>query len=492
MKKSIYIISSLLIAIILFSAGCKKDKSEKESQVPSEIDKFIWYGLNTYYLWVDDVEKLSPASFNNDTNQLNAFLCTYTDHEKLFYDLLYKYEEIDKWSWIVDDYEALENFFQGITKSMGYDFRLVRIGSSDNIFGFVRYVVKGSPADLAGMKRGDIFMKVNDQQLTVSNYEDLLINSESYKLSFANIVSNTIVLNGQSVNLTAVVIEENPVYFDTVYNINSYKVGYLVYNSFTPTFDIQMNDVFSKFKAAGVNKLILDLRYNGGGSIGSAIYLASMIYGTDTKKIFVKMKFNDLLQYELTQEMGSDYFNNYFANVIDATDETEETPINSLYLSDVYIITTDNTASASELVINGLKPYITVTTVGDTTIGKYVGSLTVKDVNNKGIVNPNHKWALQPIAIKLLNSKGVSDYVNGFAPDIAAEEDIANLVPFGDTNEPLLKAALDQISGVTQQSMVLKSKAIGLEKIADYKDFKQHSKEMYVNDKILKNITKKF
>ena len=493
--KAHYLFIGLFIVLFffLFSIGCKKDKSSDNptidtSAISLEINQFIWSGLNSYYLWVDGVPKLSPAYFQNNKDQWNAFLTPYSDHEKLFNDLLYQYGKVDKWSWIVDDYVALQNFFQGITKSMGYDYGLARIGTTDDILGFVQYVVKGSPADQSGIKRGDIFIKVNGEQLTVSNYQTLLVDSGTYTLSFANIVNHTVVPNGKELYLTATVVQENPIYYDTIFNINNNKIGYLVYNGFMSNYDIQLNQVFSGFKAAGINKLILDLRYNGGGSVQTAIYLASMIYGTYSNKVFIKSQYNDSLQSYLTQQYGSSFFSDNFTNVILQTTANPQTPINTLNLNDLYVLTTRNTASASELVINGLRPYMPVITIGDTTDGKYVGSMTIYDTDNYGNVNPNHKWALQPIVLKMANANGVSDFVDGLAPTVFAEEDIANLLPFGNPNETMLKATLDYINGVMQQSAVLKSKSMGFHKIADSKDFIPHAKEMYIN----KNINNKF
>jgi hypothetical protein len=124
-----------------------------------------------------------------------------------------------------------------------------------------------------------------------------------------------------------------------------------------------------------------------------------------------------------------------------------------------------------------------VTVVGLNTEGKYTGSATIKDWDEQGNVNPNHTYAMQPIIVKYANSTGATDYVNGLTPNIQAEEDIANLLPFGDPNEPLLAAVLAHIKGIAVTSMTLKSAKIGLEKVAQSRDFKPFANEMYVNPK---------
>ena len=171
---------------------------------------------------------------------------------------------------------------------------------------------KGSPAENAGIKRGDLFMKVNDQQLTVSNYQALLFSNITYKLTFATITGDDISgykisPNDRSVTMTAVTMQENPILLDTVLNVNNYRIGYLVYNEFNAAFDVQLNQVFKKFKDANIDHLIVDLRYNGGGSVQTAIYLASMIYGT-SPLIFIKNRYNSLIQGLLYQHPGANIF----------------------------------------------------------------------------------------------------------------------------------------------------------------------------------------
>jgi C-terminal processing protease CtpA/Prc len=492
-----FLIYIIVLLICLSQSGCHPDENiapanngkDTLSAKKLEINEFIWSGLHTYYLWVDSVPNLSYNKFPLESDWV-SFLNGYPDHEKLFYDLLYNYTVVDKWSWIVDDYVALENQFQGITKSMGYNFRLVRFNNSDDIFGYVRYVVQGSPADLAGMKRGDIFIQVNDQQLTILNYQSLLLDNESYTLSFATISNSTVTPNNRQVSLTAMEVHENPIYLDTVLHVSGIKIGYLVYNGFMSDYDIQLNGVFQHLKDQGIQKLILDLRYNPGGSVQTAMYLASMIYSTDTNKIFLKSQYNKGLQDYLSSTYGNDFFSEKFADKIEKTDLTPETPINTLNLDKVYVITTDNTASASELIINGLKPYISVITVGTNTYGKYVGSMTIKDWDQDGNVNPNHTWALQPIVLKIANSVGTTDYFDGLAPTINAEEDIANLLPFGVLNETLLKATLDYIQGISRKKSVEFNMNAIYRNVADSKDLIPHGKEMYFNKKMNKLLIK--
>lgn len=477
----------VVLSMGLFFTSCEKDKNDPDPgpvtdsiPVPDEINSFIWYNMHDFYLWNEQVPELTNVYYNNqkNTDSLYTFLNKYTDHEKLFYDLLYDYGNTDKFSWIVDDYEVLEKEFEGITKSMGYNFMLARYGAGDGVFGYVRYVVKGAPADKAGIKRGDLFTQVNGQNLTINNYMDLLVNSQSYKLGLAAVENRTLVLKSETPVMTAVEVYENPIYLDTVYTINNQKIGYLVYNSFASTYDTELNEVMLRFKGEGITKLILDLRYNGGGSVQSAVYLASMIYDTNSSNVFLKSEYNNILQEYLKQEFGEDYFNIAFASNI-SKDENVQIPINTLNLQDLYVITSDNTASASESVIVGLKPYITVRTIGTTTYGKYVGSMTLKDYDEEGNLNPNHKWALQPIVLKLANSAGYTDYVNGLQPNVTIEEDVENMSVLGDLNEPLLSRTITDITGVTAKKAKMPSQ-FKYEMLPQKEDL-IHKKEMHYN-----------
>lgn len=470
---------TLMFAVVL-NTSCKKE--EEVIPEPSEVNSFIWQGMHDYYLWTADVKDLSDTKYE-DEKVLNTFLNTYTDPEALFESLLYKYQVVDKWSFIVDDSKDIDDWIAGISETMGYDFMLGRIGSSDDVFGFVRYVYKGSPAQKAGMKRGDIFLKVNDTQLTVSNYQTLLFTNKSYKLSFATIANNTITPSTRTVTMNAIEMQEDPICLDTVFVYDNRKIGYLVYNGFTSDFDIKLNNVFGKFKSENISQLIVDLRYNGGGSVNSSIYLASMIYGTDKTKILAKAQYNSMLHSYLVSKYGGSSLNDYLTDKIEQTDDNPETPINTLNMKKVYFLVSDNTASASELLINGLRPLMDVKVIGTNTNGKYTGSTTLKDYDENGNLNPNHKWAMQPIIVKYTNSIGVSDYIDGLDPDIRAEEDFAALLPFGDPNEDLLKVALAHIKGLPVTGMTLKSAKMGLRKVADSQSFKPFANEMFVDPK---------
>lgn len=494
MKKFLFNIL-ISITLVILIVGCRKDpEPEPEVKIASDALKFVYNGLSAYYLWEDKIPAFHNAKYDN-ADSLNAFLVKYEKPEDLFYSLLYEYGTVDKWSIIVDDSKEIENWLAGISESVGMDFMLYYISEgSDNLIGVIRYVLKGSPAEKAGLKRGDLFLKVNDQQLTKTNYQTLMYTMKNYSLGLASFNGSNFIPNGKSIPLTAVLLQENPILIDTVLNISNIKVGYLVYNAFISaydsikktSYDIELNKTFGKFKSAGIQKLILDLRYNGGGIVQTAIYLASMIHSTDTKKIFAKTQFNNYWQSYYLNKYGVEFLNDYFSNVISKTDKMPETAINSLGLNQLYVITTSETASSSEIVINGLRPYISVIQVGAYTTGKYTGSTTIKDwIDNNGNVNPNHTFAMQPIIFKSSNSLGISDYVIGLKPDIITREYAAELLPFCDPVEPMLKACLDDIRGIKSAPVM---KGMNLKGFKSWDDFSPVGRNMILDGRFQKEF----
>nr|WP_315211641.1 S41 family peptidase [uncultured Flavobacterium sp.] len=442
---------TLLLLMAVFTFQSCQDNDDLAPPASLDIQDFIWKGMNQYYLWQADVPNLDDDKFA-DQAALNIFLKGYTVPEDLF-DALRVDKTIDRFSWIVDDYLELEGTLQGTTKNNGVDFGLSRKpGSTTEIFGYVRYIIANSDASNKNIKRGDYFTAVNGTQLTLTNYESLLFGSnENYTLNLADYNGTTIVANGKSVELTKTVLSENPILINKVITSGSHKIGYLMYNGFYANYDTQLNEAFASLKSQGVTDLVLDLRYNGGGSVQTATRLASMITGQFTGQVFAKQQWNAKI---------NAYFetNNPAALINSFTDKIGTTAINSLNLTKVYILTTQSSASASELVINGLEPHINVIQIGDVTVGKNVGSVTLYDSPTFGAENrnPKHKYAMQPIVLKIVNSVGFGDYFNGLQPDFLQKETISTYGILGDAAEPLLSTAIAKITGtgrMTKQSL---------------------------------------
>lgn len=459
--------SKLLVVVLGLSLtfSCKKDDG---ISVPlqNEVNEFVWLAMNAYYYWVADVEDLSIEKYPT-YNDLYTFLNTYNQPDRLFSDLL---QPDDQFSWIVDDYEALEESFQGVSKSYGFSLGILRVTSgSDDLMAYIRYVVPNSPAGNAGLVRGNLFTEVNGQKLTVSNYVSLLFESENITITLSEIQDNVITSTGQDISLSATEITANPILYSDVLEVDGVKVGYLVYNQFVnnDTYHAELNNVFGEFKTEGINDLVLDLRYNPGGSVDTSVILASLIYGNgNSTTVFTTTKYNERFQDALINS-GVD-LNKYFISEL----PNSSSQLNRLNLNRIFVLTSGSTASASELIISGLDPYIDVTLIGTTTVGKNLGSSTLyhsdnyqKTPDNSSVNHTKSRYAIQPIISRFTNIDDI-DYSNGFDPNIEVNEAdyLENLPPLGNLDEPLLAEAIGIITGVARAERMPDS---GMEHIQD-------------------------
>ena len=483
------IFKTLLLTLLFasFFVSCSKDQDDETPKVVDPttgadltVENFVYRGMNEIYLYKADVPVLADNFFASQSEK-NDFLDNYATPEDLFYDGLVAPQ--DRFSFIVDDYIELENQFSGISKTSGLSYGLVRYCSScSEIFAYVRYILPNTPASETGLKRGDIINRIDGQQLTDTNFSQLFA-LDAFTVGLATLEGSNITNIDQTYNLTKIAnYNTNPVFIAKTLDIEGQKVGYLMYNSFTADYDSELNTAFGQFKADGVTDLILDLRYNGGGSVRTATDLAAMITGQFPGQLFMKEFWNAEYQAFFEREAPQRLLNNF-----NTTLKTGEL-INSLNLNQVYVITTSRSASASELVINGLNPYIDVVQVGETTTGKFQASVTLYDSPDFGRENANssHTYAIQPLVLKSVNSAGVSDYINGLVPDIAITENIRDLGVLGELSDPLLNAAVDAILGnrISIDNDFVKYKFVGESSMKDL-----NYQRMYI-DKLPANIEK--
>ncbi|MEE1962556.1 S41 family peptidase [Allomuricauda taeanensis] len=453
----------LLLGVTLAFTACSDDDGIKNGPTPNPdpdadvtAQNFMWQAMNLWYFWQGDVADLADDRFSSDA-EYTAFLESYTDPENFYYSICNKHRlivgteaAIDRFSFEEENYKDLVNGLSGISQSNGLEFGLGLIGDTDNVFGFVQYIWPNSDAATKDIQRGEFFTRVDGVQLTVSNYRNLLFGDNStYTLGMATVSNNTISDSSKEVTLTKIENQvEDPILIAETLNVNGTNVAYLMYNRFLSSFDEQLNAAFAQFKADGATELVLDMRYNPGGNVNTSRLLASMIYGTNTSEVYIKQRWNNKIQAQFTEEDLTDYFAN----------TTGKSSINTLNLDRVFILATNSSASASELVMNGLEPYVDVIHIGEVTSGKIEFSITlVDDPDNafiynrtrEGNINSQHSWGLQPLVGSNENADGFSDYTSGLVPDIALSEDLTNLGVLGDVNEPLLARALQEISGVS-------------------------------------------
>ena len=464
--------SQVLILLVVFSllVSCSSSDIDYREEIPPatnldtddvainlegelQISDFVWKGLNQYYYWQEEVPALSDDK-KNDVKAYAQYINQNPEPEEFFESLKH---ENDRFSWIQDDYVELENTLQGVYATNGVEFGLLRACQNCNeIVGFVKYILEDSDAEGKNIQRGDLFTGVNGTVLTVDNYRNLLFGEElTYSLNMAEVNDGTLVNNEVVVELTKIEnFETNPLQISSIIPYSSGEteytgnIGYLMYNQFVLDKSDELNAVFGEFKAEGITDLVLDLRYNGGGNVRNCVELASMITGQFNNEIFAQEQWNSKLDAYIREEFGEERLVDRFVGFL-----SDGEAINSLNLNRVFIITTSESASASELLINGLASYIEVIQVGEQTVGKNVASITLYDyIDNDGTRNPDHTYAMQPIVLKIANNDGFADYDNGLEPNKLVEENIRDLGVLGSPDETLFEAVLSVLSGTEKLS----------------------------------------
>jgi len=393
-----------------------------------QLNNFVWQGMNIFYVDKSEVPDLADDRFQN-VDELFAFLAEFPSPEALFDHLL---TPTDRFSIIVSDFRVLEDALNGIRVDNGMRFGLVRITNTNLVFGYVRYVLPNSPAANAGVERGMIFNKVNGVLFTPETDFGALLSGNNYSISLAEFNNGNLVDTDTIIDLDKITLTEQAIHVNQIIENEFQKVGYLMYTGFRRNQENELNAAFGNFVAQGIDELVLDLRYNGGGDLRTAVDLSSMITGQFEGSLFATQEYNA----------------NFDDEIINFTTQNRAGEgLNSLNLSRVYILTSPSTASASEMVISGLLPYVDVVQIGTNTVGKYQGSITVYDSEDFRRQNATlaHSYALQPLILSLINADGFTDFDDGIIPDIELQENFSNLGILGDVNEPLLRAALEDI-----------------------------------------------
>jgi C-terminal processing protease CtpA/Prc len=383
-----------LLALVLGACGGGGGGPPISGCSLAEQNQFVFDLMNDVYYWIDDVPAVSIDGLATPEEVFEAF----------------RFQPLDRFSVIADleAHEALISDSQFIGYGIGLklvDFDRVRI---TQVFG-------GSPAAAAGLARGDEITALDGRAVG-----DILAAEGSLDDAFgadALGVATTIdYLDGggiaRQVTLEKAWITIETVSLATTFEDTGQSVGYLVFRNFVEPSFAALDTAFAAFEATGVTALVLDLRYNGGGLISVAQYLAGLVGGTRTAGEVFARRVHNARNASLNE-----------------TQRFSDEP-HALDLAQVVIIASPATASASELVINALRPFIAVTLVGDTTFGKPVGAYAYPFCD---------KVAL-PTAFTNLNALNEGDFFAGFAPDCAAADDLDR--PLGDPAEASLAEAL--------------------------------------------------
>ena len=436
-----------LIAVIGFTTSCKKSSESPGDQTVTETntlqtatanrdyltkDSIFLYAKQTYFwnIGMPSYDNFNPRKYATGKAVVDALRALPSNGGK------------DKYSFIDDGTVASE--LGGVSGDFGFS---IFFNSTNDLR--IKYVYATSPAAAQGLKRGYQITKINGS--TNINTSDAAINTiVDAVFGNAPTVSLTVLKpDGTSEDLvvTRTTYNINPILFTNTYAVGTKKVGYIVFNSFTTNSTTLLDAAFTRFANDGVSELIVDLRYNGGGSVATSEAFTNLIapaaqngkpmyttYWTQTMQdgkatILGNQKFygvgndgvtrlysmydysykpNDVLNFELFKKRGS--LNN---------------------LSRVYFIVTSSTASASELLINNLKPVMDVKLIGKKTYGKPVGFFSIQ-IDKSDLYIPQFQTK---------NSANFGDYFDGLTVDKDIVDDVTK--DFGDTSERLLAQALN-------------------------------------------------
>ena len=403
----------VFVALVLFSLvfqSCQKDDPEPIDDDPISINQSneAFYGLmKEWYFWYDQIPEVNPSSFPNPSALLEAI----------------KKRPEDRWSYITSKQEFESYFIE--SKMFGHGF-----SSRYDVQGKLRVAFLFTDSDLytQGVERSWTIEAINGTVITPGfNFNTLL------GLNQAG-VSNTFRFRKPDGTLADITSTKKEIKMNTILHSEiiekvGLKIGYMVLNGFTTPTIAEIDSVFAIFSQNNIDELILDMRYNGGGQTNVATHLASKIAGNSLSgQPFTKYVYNDKKSAE----------NNRTENF--------RTIENGLNLSRLITICTRSTASASEMVINGLQPFIDVHIIGNNTYGKPMGmnAWTYADL------------AFVPITFKTQNANDFGDFFDGLPADLFAPDDLSRV--FGDPLESSLQQALAFITfGITKSMPIVET-----------------------------------
>ena len=462
MKKHLILPALLILGLCI--AACDKqpaantnpdpDPTPSQEEVNTKktrlyVNTFARNYMDLYYLWNAEIEK--DLKTWKDTEEPIGKV------QKIRYKNA-KGEDIDRWTMLTDDFDSFYGSVSGTQKSYGFDFTLAYYDET-TICAVVIYVYAGSPAAEAGLKRGDLILKVNGKTMTASNY------TKVYPDLLSGEKLTVVMPDGTSKTISAKEMYENPVLLSKVFDCGDKKVGYLVYTSFTLDSYKDLIEACKGFKAEGVTELILDLRYNGGGFSLAEQFLASMLAPEES------VKAGDILATEVYNADLTEYFksrgqdtNTYFSTEYNFSSGDKKYQFSTdganIGLKKLYAIIGSGSASASEALLCDLYPYMDITLVGTQSHGKYCSGLmmdgpgfyednaeAVKAQMGSTAVTEGKKytdnWGLYVMYSRFADKNGETRCMpDGLKPDVEVDDKPWDGYQLGDAQETMLAEVL--------------------------------------------------
>lgn len=399
---------SFLVLMFLFFS-CKKDNNAGNNNPPTDTaadkikDTAIAY-TRDIYLWYNQIPEDFKQRSYADPNALMEAIRVYSKEPGFA-------TPVDRWSFAIKQ-DEWNNISAGVSKDFGINVFFRQEGDLR-----VRMVEKSSPAGLAGVRRGWRIVAINGNTNITTANADAVVNaiyySENVSLKFQKPDGSTI-----EIQLSAGAYQAPPIMLDTVYTVGGKKAGYMVYNSFLGDSLNTMKEferVFSRFTSQHVDDVVVDLRYNGGGYVMYQRELANYLVSNNAQ--------GNLM---MTQQYNDKYTR--FNSTVNYSKKS------GLNLPRVFFIVSNSSASASELLINNLKPYMNVLLVGPSrTFGKPVGYFEI----------PVGDWYIFPVSSRTTNKNGEGNYFNGFELNSTVADGLDK--DWGDTGESCLASALKYI-----------------------------------------------
>lgn len=394
-KKSLLLIG---IAATLSACGGSDDSNYATCSVEDQNQRFFNY-MKEDYFWADQLQdSIDPEAFDD----------VYAVLEEL------RVPE-DRYSYILTE-EEYEQLFVNATY-FGFGFSMEQISDTRVK---IRFVYNDSPAATAGIERADELIAIDDvpvsELLASGEFDDALGPNEeglSKKLTWEKPDGTE-----QTDVLSKVEVETNTVMGAQTKTLdNGDTAGYFTLDSFINRTGSDLNEAFDLFANEGVEHLIIDVRYNGGGLIRYANQTSSQAAGNNVLgETFLTYRFN---------EQNSDKNETLQFRLVDGTQQLD--------LDTVYVLTTGSSCSSSEIIINSLKPYVNVVTIGEDTCGKPVGQ------------QPEQLCDKVTFAINFetVNAEGEGQYYDGLAPTCEVEDQI--IADWGSEQDPLTGAAYSYI-----------------------------------------------
>lgn len=437
MKKFLPVLFLLLFFLITIVSSCTPDDPLApvyKEDTNEYVNDWIYQQMKKYYRW--NASMPDPGNLSVEPKYYFAGLLQKND--------IYSYAM----------HPALpETAPQSLRRRFGFDMSFLEF--QGKYYGVILYTLTDSPAKNSGLQRGQLITEIDGVKLNKENYNQLYqktVASDHVQLQITSYSSKSGFSVSKEISLLQGLSFSQPVLY-TIIEDKKTKIGYVE----IPHFDVGQAQlylqIFQELKSKYVTEIVLDLRYNGGGDISSAtalsIILAPNIRSGD---LFIKFEGN----------ANGGTINQSFLQALQSNEsKISFEALQNVHpsINKVYILCGNRTASASELIINNLKPYMNVITIGEKTFGKDVAGFPIEDDRIPG----KKGWILYPAIYKLFNSKQEGEYSKGINPVKQVDElQDPEVFALGNRTEVLLNSAINAITGNTNKMKTAQSQSLPL------------------------------